>query len=138
MVTEFHDFSRGYDRRTREFQAGTRNTEDKGHQCRWRWWYTEREHCDGLSLTSPGRWPPSQRVSPVFSSKLWLHVSLRLKAVADFSGSGEAISLPIRGRQYLSTGRYDHQGAGVGWAETGAASFSPSSTTLSGRSPSLN
>ena len=42
--------------------------------------YTRREVCDGLSLASPGRWPPDQRNYP--QSIEWLEVAEKVRDFA--------------------------------------------------------
>ena len=51
--------------------------------------YTAREYCDGQSLASPGRWPPSQRNYPTHPE--WTVVSSAFKKFTDTYGTPELL-----------------------------------------------
>ena len=51
--------------------------------------YTRREACDGLSLASPGRWPPDQRNYP--QSIEWLEVAEKVRDFARREGPPELL-----------------------------------------------
>ena len=51
--------------------------------------YTRREVCDGMSLASPGRWPPDQRNYP--QSVEWLEVAEKVREFARREGPPELL-----------------------------------------------